>query len=151
MNAYKIVCNADENQCQIVFNEIINYLSKKRLLKSVIIEGMAFKEMDMVMKNVIYQYLPNQPTIWRSFPNPKTREFWKSLQNHLTDSNKAVILGFTGIHEHWSCAISVTNKTLKLHDSGGIKYLRYKNCTTTTLDGSKHILYPAQTYFLSND
>ena len=60
LNSYQIVCNADENSCQTVFNEIIEYLSKKRILKGVLIGGMAFKEMDMVMKDVIYKYIPDQ-------------------------------------------------------------------------------------------
>lgn len=151
LNSYQIVCSADEDSCQTVFNEIVEYLSKKKILKGVLIGGMAFKEMDMVMKDVIYKYIPNQKLIWRSFKNPTTRVFWKSIQEHLTNEGNAVIIGTMGAEEHWSCAISATQKRLKLFDSGGIKYFWYKNCTTTVLDESKLILYPAQTYFLSRE
>jgi hypothetical protein len=149
LNSYRIVCNPDENKTQILFNDIVNYFSKKRLLKSILIDGMGFKEMNMVMKDVVYGYMPNYKLSWASFQNPTTRNFWNSMKNHLEDANSCVILGMTGRESHWSVGISATSKTMRLIDAEW-KFLKYNLCSTTVIDDKLYVLYPAQTYFISN-
>jgi hypothetical protein len=149
LNAYKIVYNLDNEKTQTLFNDIVIYFSKKRMLRGILIGGMALKEMNMVMKDVVYGYMPFYKFSWMGFPNPTTRQYWKSIQNHLTQENNCVIIGTMGRQSHWSVGVSATNKTIKLVD-GAWKYLKYNMCTTTILDDGKYILYPAQTIFISN-
>jgi hypothetical protein len=47
---------------------------------------------------------------------------------------------------------SITNRSIMLYDSALIKRLPRSACTTVyTTETRKHLLFPAQTYFLSND
>lgn len=148
LNAYKTVYKTTQDDNQKVFEEMIDFLHRKRLLKNVIINGMLFKHLNLVMENVGKKYIPNTFLYWRSYPNPKTKDFWKSVQNHLSENNTCVILSMTGRQDHYTVGVSATDRSIKLFDSGGMKILRYMDCTTTILDENKYILYPAQTYFI---
>jgi hypothetical protein len=47
---------------------------------------------------------------------------------------------------------TITNRSIMLYDSCSIKRLPRSTCTTVYATGRrKHLLLPAQTYFLSND
>jgi hypothetical protein len=47
---------------------------------------------------------------------------------------------------------SITNRSIYLYDSALIKKLARSSCTTVYATGRrKHLLLPAQTYFLSNN
>lgn len=150
LNAYKIVYNANEEKTQVLFNHIIEYFSSKRLLKSIILEGMAFKEVNMVMRDIVYGYMPHYKVSWMGYPNPSLSEFWKSIKNHLTQPNNCVILGVSGRQNHWSTGISATSKTISLVDAEW-KYLKRSHCSTTEINENIYALYPAQTFFISNE
>ena len=150
LNAYKTVYKTTDDENQNLFEEMIEFLHKKRLLKNVIINGMLFKHLNFVMDNIGKKYIPNTSLYWRSYPNPNTRDFWKSVKNHLSKENSCVILSMTGRQDHYTVGTFATDKSIRLFDSGGMKILRHIDCTTTVLDDSKYILYPAQTYFISS-
>lgn len=150
LNAYKIVFKANEDDTQFLFNEIVEYLSKKRLLKHSILNGMGFKEVNMVMRDVVYNYMPHYKISWMGYPNPTLGGFWKSIRNHLTKPNNCIILGVSGLQDHWSTGISATDKTITLVDFEW-KYLKRKSCSTTELNENIYALYPAQTFYISNE
>jgi len=65
---------------------------------------------------------------------------------------RAIILGLEGYHDHWTVIESITDKSILLYDSALIKRLARSRCTTVyTTNVRKHLLLPAQTYFLSNE
>jgi hypothetical protein len=86
-------------------------------------------------------------------PNPDLTTFWKSVQTVLDGTpGRAVILGLQGYHDHWTVIESITNRSILLYDSALIKRLPRSSCTTVyTTETRKHLLFPAQTYFLSNN
>jgi hypothetical protein len=90
---------------------------------------------------------------WRGVPNPPLTTFWQSLQYFLNGTpGRAVILGMEGYHDHWTVIESITSRSIHLYDSSEIKRLPRPYCTTVyTTNKRKHLLLPAQTYFLSNE
>ena len=75
------------------------------------------------------------------------------MQNFLDGTPvRAIILGLQGYHDHWTVIESITNRSIKLYDSASIQRLPRSSCTTVYATGKrKHVLLPAQTYFLSNE
>ncbi len=153
INAYGITMNATDNEQQKLFNDIIAYLSKKRILKDVIIGGVYHKHMVMMLEDVVGDRIPVKNLIWKSFPTPTKRIFWNSIVEHLSNENNAVILSMGGRRDHLSSAYQATDKSIKLLDSNGMKSIRYKDSTTDTSVHTikKFMLYPSQCWFLSKE
>ena len=74
------------------------------------------------------------------------------MQNFLDGTvGRAVILGLNGYHDHWTVIETITDRSILLYDSASIKRLPRSSCTTFYTNGRrKHLLLPAQTYFLSS-
>jgi hypothetical protein len=65
---------------------------------------------------------------------------------------RAIVLGLQGYHDHWTVIEKITSRSILLYDSSLIKRLPRDRCTTVYATGQrKHLLLPAQTYFLSNE
>ena len=150
VNAYAYLTGESDEKCQLLATEIKDFLSKKKLFSSIYDGGMGFSEMKLVTENILAKYVKNISLSWRSFPNPTTRKFWNSSIDFLKKENTCMIIGTTGREHHWTVVISATRKTMRLLDSEGWKYLRYSESTTTVIDDTKYVLYPAQTFFISN-
>ena len=90
---------------------------------------------------------------WRGVPNPDLTTFWKSVQNFLDGTpGRAIILGLQGYHDHWTEIERISSRSILLYDSALIKRLLRSSCTTVYTTGTrKHLLFPSQTYFLSNE
>ena len=90
---------------------------------------------------------------WRGVTNPDLTNFWKSMQAFLDGTpGRAIILGLQGYHDHWTVIESITYRSIFLYDSSGSKRLPRSRCTTVYATWKrKHLLLPAQTYFLSNE
>ena len=63
---------------------------------------------------------------------------------------RAIILGLNGYHDHWTVISHITSKSIFLYDSAKISPLHRSECTTAKRC-RKHLLLPAQTYFLSKN
>jgi hypothetical protein len=63
---------------------------------------------------------------------------------------RSIILGLNGFHDHWTVIHSITSKSIFLYDSAEIKRLPRSKCSTAK-HRRKHLLLPAQTYFLSRN
>lgn len=151
VNAYGFLTGESDENCQMLATEIKNYLTRKNLFSSIYDGGMGFYEMKIVMNSVLSKYIKTINTSWMSFPNPDTKTFWKYMNDFLYENEKScIVFGMSGKQDHWTVGTYSTSKTMKLLDSGGWKLLRYKDCTTTHIDESRYILYPAQTFFLTN-
>jgi hypothetical protein len=110
-------------------------------------------EMLVILKKVVgVKRIANVEIPWRGLPNPDLTTFWHSIQNFLDGTpGRSIILGLQGYHDHWTVIESITNRSIMLYDSALIKRLPRFRCTTSyTTEKRKHLLLPAQTYFLSN-
>jgi hypothetical protein len=152
INAERIINNSSDEQAQRLFNDLIHYLSRKHLLANLLIGGVIHKQMLLILDQVIGDRIANVQIPWRGVPNPELTTFWKSLQWFLDGTpGRAIILGLQGFHDHWTVIESITERSIFLYDSALIKRLPRSRCTTVYATWKrKHLLLPAQTYFLSN-
>jgi len=152
INAERIINNSSDEQAQRLFNDLIHYLSRKRLLANLLIGGVIHKQMLLILDQVVGDRISNVQIPWRGVPNPELTTFWKSLQWFLDGTpGRAIILGLQGFHDHWTVIESITDRSIFLYDSALIKRLPRSRCTTVYATWKrKHLLLPAQTYFLSN-
>jgi hypothetical protein len=153
INAERFINYSSDEETQQLFNELVHYLSRRRLLSDFLIGGITHTEMLVILKKVVgKKRIANVEIPWRGFPNPDLTAFWRSMQNFLDGTHgRSIILGLQGYHDHWTVIESITNRSIMLYDSALIKRLLRYSCTTVYItETRKHLLFPAQTYFLSN-
>lgn len=154
VNAERIINHSSDDETQQLFDDLIHFLSRRRLLSKLLIGGIIHTQMLMILDKVVgKQRISSVEVPWRGVPNPDLTTFWTSMQAFLDRTpGRAIILGLQGYHDHWTVIESITDKTILLYDSSLIKRLSRAHCTTTyTTNTRKHQLLPAQTYFLSNE
>jgi len=152
VNAERIINRSSDEEAQQLFNDIIHFLSRKRLLAKLLMGGVIHTQMLLILNDVVGERIPNVTNPWRGVPNPDLTTFWNSMQAFLDGTpGRAIILGLQGYHDHWTVIENITNRSILLYDSSKIKRLPRPYCTTVyTTNKRKHLLFPAQTYFLSN-
>lgn len=154
INAERIVNHSSDEETQQLFDGLIHYLSRRGLLTKFLIGGIIHTEMLVILKKVVgRKRISNVEIPWRGVPNPDLTAFWKSMQSFLDGTpGRAIILGLQGYHDHWTVIESITNRSILLYDSSLIHRLMRSQCTTVYATWKrKHLLLPAQTYFLSNE
>ncbi len=154
INAERIINHSSDDETQQLFDDLIHYLSRRGLLTKFLIGGIIHTEMLVILNKVVgKKRISNVEIPWRGVPAPDLTTFWKSIQYFLDGTpGRAVILGLQGYHDHWTVIENITNRTIILYDSALIKRLPRTSCTTVYATWKrKHLLLPAQTYFLSNE
>ncbi len=154
INAERFINHSSDEETQQIFDDLVNFLARRKLLSKLLIGGIIHTEMLMILDKVVgKQRIANVYVPWRGVPNPDLTTFWKSIQFFLDGTpRRAIILGLDGYHDHWTVIESITNRTIILYDSALIKRLPRSSCTTAYDTWKrKHLLLPAQTYFLSNE
>jgi len=154
VNAERIINHSSDKDTQQLFNDLIYYLSRRRLLGRFLIDGIMHKEMLVILRKVVGKKRISYVDIpFRGLPNPDLTTFWKSMQGFLDGTpGRSIILGLQGYHDHWTVIERITNRSILLYDSSLIKRLPRSSCTTVYATWRRrHLLLPAQTYFLSND
>ncbi|MBL8062475.1 MAG: hypothetical protein JNK32_05610 [Anaerolineales bacterium] len=154
INAERIINRSSDDETQQLFNDLIYYLSRRRLLSKFLIGGIIHKEMLVILDKVVgKKRIANVQIPWRGVTNPDLTTFWKSMQSFLDNTpGRSIILGLQGYHDHWTVIEKITNRSILLYDSALIKRLPRSSCTTVYATWKrKHLLLPAQTYFLSNE
>ncbi len=154
VNAERIINRSSDYETQVLFNDLIYYLSRRRLLSKFLIGGIIHREMLVILNKVVGKRRIQAVDIpWRGVPNPDLTTFWKSMQYFLDGTpRRAIVLGLQGYHDHWTVIERITNRSIFLYDSALIKRLPRSQCTTVYATWKrKHVLLPAQTYFLSNE
>jgi hypothetical protein len=154
VNAERYINHSSDEETQQLFDDLIYYLSRRGLLSKFLIGGIIHTEMLVILKKVVgKKRISNVEIPWRGVQNPDLTKFWKSMQDFLDGtSRRAIILGLQGYHDHWTVIESITSRSIMLYDSALIKRLPRSSCTTVYATWKrKHLLLPAQTYFLSND
>ncbi len=154
INAERIINHSSDDETQRLFDGLIHYLARRGLLSKFLIGGIIHREMLVILKKVVgRKRISNVQIPWRGVQNPDLTAFWKSMQNFLDGTpGRAIILGLQGYHDHWTVIESITNRSILLYDSSLINRLPRSQCTTVYATWKrKHLLLPAQTYFLSNE
>lgn len=154
INAERIINHSSDEETQALFDDLIGFLSRRGLLGKFLIGGILHPQMLMILHKVVgKKRISNVSVPWRGVPNPDLTSFWKSMQSFLDGTQgRAIILGLMGYHEHWTVIEKITNRSILLYDSALIKRLPRNYCTTVYATGQRrHVLLPAQTYFLSNE
>jgi hypothetical protein len=151
VNAERIINQSSDGQAQELFNAMVRFLSKKRMLARILIDGVNHRQMLLTMQQVVNGRLPALEIPWRGVPTPDLDTFWQSMQAFLDGTpGRAIILGLNGYHDHWTVIDNITSKSILLYDSARIPRLRRSRCSTAR-NHRKHLLLPAQTYFLSKN
>ncbi len=153
VNAERFINHSTNEEAQQLFDTVIHFLSRKRLLAKLLIGGVIHSQMLLILSDVVGDRIQNTWIPWRGVPNPDLDTFWKSIQTFLDGTpGRAVILGLKGYHDHWTVIETITSKSIFLYDSALITRLPRSSCTTFyTSRRRKHLLLPAQTYFLSSN
>lgn len=154
INAERFINHSSDEETQQLFNDLIHYLSRRGLLTKFLIGGIIHTEMLVILNKVVgKKRISNVSIPWRGVMNPDLTNFWKSMQRFLDGTpGRAIILGLQGYHDHWTVIDKITSRSIILYDSALIKRLPRSSCTTVYATWKrKHLLLPAQTYFLSNE
>lgn len=152
VNAERFINHSSDESAQELFDSIIHFLSRRRLLAKLLIGGVIHRQMLLILNEVVGERIPNLWIPWRGVPTPELDTFWRSIQSFLDGTpGRAVILGLQGYHDHWTVIETITDKSIFLYDSALITRLPRSSCSTFYTNGRrKHLLLPAQTYFLSS-
>ena len=154
VNAERFINRSSDEQAQKLFDDMIHYLSRRRMLPKLLTDGIIHTHMLDMMEQVLGRRVIYKEVPWRGMPTPDLDSFWKSMQAFLDGKpGRAIILGLQGIHDHWTVIEMITSRSILLYDSASIKRLPRSSCTTSlsaVSEKRKHLLLPAQTYFLSN-
>lgn len=154
VNAERFINRSMDEEAQMLFNDLVYYLSRRRKLAYLLSEGIIHTQMLQILKRMVGKKRISQVCIpWRGLPNPDLTTFWRSMQDFLDGTpGRAIILGLNGFHDHWTVIENITSRSIFLYDSALIKRLPRSTCTTVYPTGKRrHLLLPAQTYFLSNE
>ncbi len=153
VNAERFINHSSDDAAQELFDSIIHYLSRRRLLAKLLIGGVIHRQMLQIMNDVVGDRIPNLWIPWRGVPTPELDAFWRSVQSFLDGTpGRAIILGMQGYHDHWTVIENISERSIGLYDSALIKRLPRSGCSTFGSNGRrKHQLLPAQTYYLSNN
>ena len=154
INAERFINHSTDEETQQLFDDLIHYLSRRGLLTKFLIGGIIHTEMLVILNKVVgKKRISNVSSPWRGVQNPDLTKLWKSMQNFLDGTpGRAIILGLQGYHDHWTVIENITSRSIMLYDSSKIKRLPRSRCTTVYATWKrKHLLLPAQTYFLSNE
>jgi hypothetical protein len=151
VNAERVINHSSDEQAQVLFEDMVHFLSRKRLLPRVLLDGVIHSHIVLILEKVVNGRIPNIELPWRSQPTPDLDAFWQSMLDFLDGTpGRAIILGLNGFHDHWTVIKSITSKSIFLFDSAEIPRLPRSQCSTARRR-RKHLLLPAQTYFLSKD
>lgn len=154
VNAERYINHSSDDETQQLFDHLIHYLSQRRLLGKFLVGGIIHREMLVILDKVVGRKRISSVSVpWRGVPNPDLTTFWRSMQSFLDGTpRRAIILGLKGYHDHWTVIENITPRSIMLYDSAMIKRLVRSTCTTVYATGTrKHLLLPAQTYYLSNE
>ena len=131
INAERFINHSSDEETQQLFDDLIHYLARRKLLSKFLIGGIIHSEMLVILKKVVgNKRISNVQIPWRGVPNPDLTTFWKSMQNFLDGTpGRSIILGLQGYHDHWTVIEKITNRSILLYDSSLIKVLPRSRCT----------------------
>jgi aspartokinase-like uncharacterized kinase len=150
INADKLINKSTEEESQTLFNQIIEYLARKRQLKSSIIEGTNHRQLMMILNDVVGDRIPIKITNRKNVN--KLSCWWDFTREYLGQDNRAVVISLDGRESHFSTIKSMTDRAMALSDSGGIKIIRKSACRLRGYKKEdKYVIYPSQCIYLGKE
>lgn len=140
---------------QEIFSKLCEKLEEEGKLYKTLVGGMTVKTLGRLIDvafesiNEILDCKLEKKIAFRNNPD-NLKDFWEKISLHVEKYGKgSVILVLTGRHDHWTCVEEITDKSIKLIDSSGLKRVVRKKCTIGESKGDRiHILVPTQTYLV---
>jgi hypothetical protein len=148
LNGYRLVKNAKFDEVEILYREIIDYLSRKRMLKDILLDGMLHKDMTMLINEVVGDRFVEK------ISNGKWSEYslsawWKYSKSYLEQNNTAIILAIGGKYWHYSTVERMSDKVMFLQDSDGLRTIRRTSCRFPNYKYEDRIIvYPSQCWLI---
>lgn len=142
-----------ESERQELFKLGICYLDEKKILKKTLLNGMV-KTHVMGIIDAINPYFreKHRKTLMCervAYDAKNITGVWNILSQSMELNKAAAIVGLSGMHDHWTCVVNVTDATLQLCDSDGLKQIYKRHATCGETNGSlKHVLSPREVFVL---
>lgn len=151
INADKIINKSSKEESQELFNSIILYLARKKMLTGVIIEGTDHNVMKTIMKNVVKDRIPLQITNKRRFKN--LRQWWEYSRNFLEEAEgRAIILSLGGKDYHLTTIQEMSERRMLLLDSSWYIHIKKSECRLSDYpDEDKYKIYVSQCWYLGKE
>ena len=133
-----------------LFATCLQYLASRRcLIARMTGDGTDGVELNQLLKIAQQQYPLHCSTPFRQRRNVDFEQYWQACFEFLRKPKCIILLNLKGYHQHWTLIERMTETTLYLHDSSGLKYLNKRNCQLTGKRPLRpHLLNPQHTYFL---
>ena len=127
-----------------LFKHLVTRLSGQGRLHTAIADGIGVRELCRLIDHA-GAYLADEYGVSLkrriAFARPvPLSSYWLRLQEHLQGRGHTAIVGLWGKHEHWSCVLRMTGRTVHLLDSGlvPIRRIYRANCTTAQPNERRH-------------
>lgn len=154
LNADRIINRTSYQNSKQLFYSMMHFLESEGQLSFIISEGTHFRHIKKLLDRVIgIQRIAYQKRHFIKKSDTNISTFWNEMMFFLDNySNRAILLGMTGVHDHWTVVCKITKRQMILYDSSGMRFLNRLHCTTGYAMGKRqHILHPGQTYFLMKE
>ena len=138
-----------------LFRQLIGMLGNESRLEDAICNGMTVQPLGRLIDAAsLFLQATHGTRLGRHLAFRKAPEglqqFWDAIVEHLDKHGAgSVLLGLGGKHDHWTCVGTMSENSITLIDSDGIRRIHRKNCTVADVKGVRHhMLWPTQTYLL---
>src|SRR5512145_281396 len=82
INAERFINHSSDEEAQQLFDDLVHFLSRRKLLSKLLIGGIIHTEMLLLLDKVVgRQRISNVQIPWRGVPNPDLTTFWRSVQS----------------------------------------------------------------------
>jgi hypothetical protein len=139
-----------------LFRSLCIYLDRRGELGRILTEGSWFRQFCRIVDTASEWLLTHHDQhLTRRVASRHARveldTFWSTLSDHLEENGPgSVLLGMSGVYDHWTCVHRITDGRIFLFDSSRIKILNRSSCTTGSARSSRpHELWPRQTLLIT--
>ena len=141
-----------------LFRQLIGMLGEEDRLEDALCNGMTVRPLGRLI-DAASSFLQSthgtrlgRQLAFRTAPEG-LQQFWEAIVEHLDEHGPgSVLLGLGGKHDHWTCVGTMSENTITLIDSDGIRRIHRKHCTVADAKGLRHhVLWPTQTYLLHTE
>jgi len=131
----------------------ICYLDENRILKKTVLNGMGKTHIIGIICTFKKYFSEKHNKILKckniAYDAKNINGVWAVLSQSIKLNEVAAIVGLNGKHDHWTCVVNVSDATLQLCDSDGLKRIYKKHSTCGETHGSlKHVLSPKEVFVL---
>jgi hypothetical protein len=147
VNTYKSVKNVNDELSNEIFNKIIKYLHKKRILCDTLIEGTSHKTMSKILREVVGDDFSEVINLYKW--GEYSLSAWWDYTKEYSQNGYKIIVSIGGVRNHYSVIDRMTDKTMFMIDSNGLDRVRKKDCEIQGyLKDDKYVIYPSQCFIV---